>query len=140
YYIQRWKIERFHHVLKSGCKIEKLQERSMEKTKALIMMYSVIAVFIMNLTYIARVNPDLPCTILFEDDEWKLLYCAANNTKKAPDKPYTIKQAVEYVGWLGGPKRAPSDGPPGVKTVWTGLQKLYTLLDYRELFDFMGQV
>ena len=25
YYIQRWKIERFHHVLKSGCKIEKLQ-------------------------------------------------------------------------------------------------------------------
>jgi hypothetical protein len=33
-----------------------------------------------------------------------------------------------------------SDGPPGVKTIWTGLQKLYTLLDYRELFDFMGQV
>jgi hypothetical protein len=47
-YLQRWKTERFHHVLKSGCKIEKLQERSMEKTKTLIMMYSVIAVFIMD--------------------------------------------------------------------------------------------
>jgi hypothetical protein len=140
YYIQRWKTERFHHVLESGCNMEKLQERSMEKTKILILMYSVIAVFIMNLTYIARLNPDLPCTILFEDDEWKLLYCAANKTKKTPDKPYTIKQAVEYVGWLGGPKRDPGDGPPGVKTVWTGLQKLYTLLDYRELCDFMGQV
>jgi hypothetical protein len=140
YYIQRWKIECFHHVLKSGCTIEKLQERSMEKTKVLILMYSVIAVFIMNLTYRAWLNPDLPCTILSEDDEWKLLYCAANKTKKTPDKAYTIKQAVDYVGWLGGPKRDPSDGPPGVKIVLTGLQKLYTLLDYRELFDFMGQI
>jgi hypothetical protein len=140
YYIQRWKIERFHYVLKNGCNIEKLQERSMEKTEFLILMYSVIAVFIMNLTYIARLNPDLPCTVLFDDDEWKLLYCAANRTKKVPKKPYTIQEAVLYVGQLGGPERAPSDGPPGVKTVWTGLQKLYTLLDYRELFDFMGQV
>jgi hypothetical protein len=69
-------------VLKGGCTIEKLKERSMEKTKILVKMYSVIAVFIMNLTYRARFNPDLPCTILFEEDEWKLLYCAANKTKK----------------------------------------------------------
>jgi hypothetical protein len=46
YYVQRWKIERFHYVLKSGCAIEKLQERDMEKTKSLILIYSVIAVFI----------------------------------------------------------------------------------------------
>jgi hypothetical protein len=47
-------------VLKSGHAIEKPQERDMEKTRTLIVMYSVIAVFIMNLTYIARVNPELP--------------------------------------------------------------------------------
>jgi hypothetical protein len=74
YYVQRWKIERFHQVLKSGCAIEKLQERDREKTKTLIVMYSVIAVFIMNLTYIARVSPELPCTILFDEEEWKVLY------------------------------------------------------------------
>jgi hypothetical protein len=28
----------------------------------------------------------------------------------------------------------------GVKTIWVGLQKLYTLLDYPELFDLVGQV
>jgi hypothetical protein len=140
YYIQRWKIERFHYVLKSGCEIEELQERNMEKMKALILMYSVIAVFIMNLTYIARIHPELPCTVLFEDGEWKILYCAAHRTKKVPDRPYTIKEAADYAGRLGGPKRAPSDGPPGVKTIWAGLQKLYTLLGYRELFDFVGQV
>jgi hypothetical protein len=140
YYIQRWKIERFHFVLKSGCRVEKLQERSIENTASLVLMYSIIAIFILNLTYIARVNPELPCTILFDEDEWKILYCAANRTKIAPTKPYSIEDAVKYVGWMGGPIRAPSDGPPGVKTVWSGLQKLYTLLDYREVLNIVGQV
>jgi hypothetical protein len=105
----------------------------MEKTTMLIKMYSVIVVFIMNLRYRAQFNPDLPSTILFEEDEWKLLYCAVNKTKKAPDKANTIKQAVDYVSWLGGPKRAPSDGPPGVKTVLTGLQNFirsWTIVNY----------
>jgi hypothetical protein len=100
----------------------------------------------MNLAYIARINPALPCTILFDGDEWKILYCAANRTMASlrevqpPEKPYTIGEAVKYAGWPGGPKTAPGDGPPGVKTIWKGLQKLYTLLDYQKLFDFVGQV
>lgn len=88
-------IERFHYVLKSGCAVEKLQERSMEKTNLLVLMYSVVAVAIMNLTYIARIDPVVPCTVFFEKDQWKLLYCAANKTKKAPNKPYAIQEAVE---------------------------------------------
>jgi hypothetical protein len=39
WYMQRWKIERFHYVLKSGCAVEKLQERSVEKTTLLVLMY-----------------------------------------------------------------------------------------------------
>jgi hypothetical protein len=46
----------------------------MEKTESLVLMYSIISVFIMNLTYITRISPDLPCTVLFDDDEWKILY------------------------------------------------------------------
>jgi hypothetical protein len=132
YYTQRWKIERFHYVLKSGCTVEKLQERSIDKTTLLVLMYSVIAAVIMNLTYIARVAPEKPCTIFFEEEEWKLLYCTAKKTKKVPKKPYSIEEAVTYLSWLGGPKRAPSDGPPGLKTIWIGLSTLNTLLAYRE--------
>jgi len=132
YYTHRWKIERFHFVLKSGCKVEKLQERSMDKTTLLVLMYSIIAVLILNMTYIARILPNVSCTVLFEEDEWKVLYCAANKTKKAPENPYCIEEAVKYLGWLGGPKRSPSDGPPGVKTIWVGLDKLNTLLTYKE--------
>ena len=132
WYIQRWKIEQFHYVLKSGCAVEKLQERSVKKTTTLVLMYSIIAVAIMNLAYVARVHPQLPCTVFFEDDEWKVLYCAANKTKEPPKNHYTIAEAVTYLSWLGGPRRAPSDGPPGVKTIWIGLEKLFTLLAYRE--------
>jgi hypothetical protein len=132
WYTHRWKIERFHYVLKSGCKIEKLQERSMKKTTTLVLMYSIIAALILNITYIARIHPHLPCTVCFEEDEWKLLYCTANKTKKPPEQPYTIAEAVTYLSWLGGPKRAPSDGPPGIKIIWIGLDKLNTLLAYKE--------
>jgi hypothetical protein len=64
------------------------------------------------------------------DDEWKLLYRAAKRTMTSlrevqpTEKPHTIAEVVKYIGWLGGPKTAPDDGPPGVKTVWKGLQKL----------------
>jgi hypothetical protein len=41
---------------------------------------------------------------------------------------------IDYLGRLGGPKRASRDGPSGVKvkTVWIGLMKLCLLLAYRE--------
>ena len=132
YYLQRWKIERFHYVLKSGCTVEKIQERSVARITTLVLMYSIIAVHIMNITYIARINPQLPCTMMFDHEEWKVLYCSVNKTQKAPKQPYSIADAVLYLGRLGGPKRAPSDGPPGVKTVWIGLMNLHLLITYRE--------
>jgi hypothetical protein len=132
WYMQRWKIEQFHHVLKSGCNVEKLQERSMDKTTLLVLMYSIIAAAVMNITYIARIHPQLPCTVCFEEDEWKVLYRTAKKTKRTPKNPYTIAEAVTYLSWLGGPKRAPSDGPPGVKTIWIGIDKLNTLLLFKE--------
>jgi hypothetical protein len=65
YYMQRWKIERFHYVLKSGCGIE--------KTTALILMYSIITVMILNRTHTARLTPEAPCSMLLGEEEWKLL-------------------------------------------------------------------
>jgi hypothetical protein len=86
----------------------------------------------MNMTYAGRLMPDAPCSMLLETEEWQLLYRIANKTKTVPENPYSMKDAINYLGWLGGPKRAPSDGPPGVKTIWIGLMKLYILLAYQE--------
>jgi len=133
-YIQRWKIERFHFVLKSGgCEVQKIQARTMKVTISMIMLYSIISVFIMNLTYAARLTPDRPCSDFFEENEWKILYCIANQTNNIPDKPYAIKDAVNYIAWLGAGKRPPSDGDPGLKLIWRGLEKLYLLVDHCEV-------
>ena len=139
YYMQRWKIERFHYVLKSGCNIEKIQQRSVNKTVLLILMYSIIAIKILMLTYLARINPEASCETIFEEDEWKILYCIANKTRIPPDEPYTISEAVKYTAALGGFRGCMSDGPPGLKVIWIGLNKLYTLLAYIDFLpDFCG--
>ena len=138
FYVQRWKIERFHYVLKSGCQAEKIQQRTFDRITAVLLIYSVIAVFILALTYLARTVPDLPCNVFFDDDEWKILYRLIHKTKKAPRKPYSLKDAVSYLGELGGYKRSPSDGDYGVKVIWKGVVKLYDAIDVRH--RLIGQV
>ena len=135
YYIQRWKIERFHFVLKSGCNAEKIQQRTYEKIKPVLLIYSVIAMFIMSVTYIGRVLPDTTCDVFFDTDEWQILYRIVNKTKIPPPEPYSMADAVKYLGQLGGYKRAPTDGPPGLKVIWEGLFILFEFMDL-----FVGQV
>jgi hypothetical protein len=132
YYVQRWKIERFHYVLKEGCQVEKVQERTFERQSSMIFLCSMIAVYIMALTYMSRIVPDIDCSVMFEDDEWKILYSAANKTKETPEKSYSIKEAVQYLAKLGRFAGAPSDGEPGVKVIWRGLDVLYTLVEYHD--------
>jgi len=128
-YTHRWKIETFHHVLKSGCAIEKLQESTAEKLVKLIALYSVIALQIMILTYLARTNPDESCETFFETNEWKILYKVVKKTKLAPEKPPSIREAVFMIAKLGGFLARKSDGFPGVASIWRGLITLNSLLD-----------
>jgi hypothetical protein len=132
YYIQRWKIERFHYVLKSGVGAERIQQRSYERIKPMVLIYSVIALFIMAITYAGRVFPNANCDMLLEEDEWKILYRVVNRTNKVPDKPYSMAEAVKYLSQLGGYKRSPSDGDPGLKSIWQGLFLLYFAMDVIE--------
>lgn len=132
YYKQRWKIERFHFVLKSGCEIEKIQQRSVDGIKHMILMYSIIAIHIMQLTFLSRNAPETPCDLIFSEIEWKTLYRAANQTKMDPERPPPMVEAVRLVAKLGGFVGAKSDGPPGLKVIWLGLSKLFILVAYRE--------
>ena len=129
WYTQRWKIELFHRTLKSGCKVEELQSESADKLMKLIAIYSIIALQIMLLGYMARADPDASCENCLEEEEWKILYRVANKTKSLPDKPPTIHEAVAMKAKLGGFPGRKSDGKPGVTVIWRGLSKLYTILD-----------
>lgn len=129
-YAHRWKIERFHFILKSGCKIEKNQAREYGRLTFLALLYSVIAMQILNLTYLGRICPEIPSGAVFDEEEWKVLYCCARKTKEVPGT-YTLKEAIYDLGILGGMKGAPSDGIPGARSIWQGLEVLCALLAYR---------
>ena len=79
------------------------------------------AAAIMNPTYIARLKLELPRTVYFEEEERRLLYRTANKSKKTPEKPYTIQEAVSCLGQWEGPKPAPGHGLPGLKPFGPGL-------------------
>jgi hypothetical protein len=128
WYTQRWKIETFHRTLKSGCKVEELQSDSAEKLMKLISIYSIIALQIMLLSYVARTRPDESCEICLTEEEWKILYRVAKKTKKVPEKPPTIYEAVVMIAKLGGFLGRKSDGFPGVTVIWRGLTSFYTIL------------
>ena len=132
YYRLRWKIERFHFVLKSGCKIEGIQQRSVDRIEKMLLLYSIISIQIMMLTFMSRAYPDMSCDLIFCESEWKTLYRAANKTNQDPDKPYSLADAIKYVAKLGGFVGAKSDGPPGLKVIWIGLMNFYLLMAYRE--------
>ena len=102
YYRQRWKIERYHFVLKSGCEIERIQQRSVDGIELMIMMYSIIAIHIMQLTFLSRNAPETPCDLIFSEIEWKTLHRAANRTQSDPEKPPPIADAVRLVAKLAG--------------------------------------
>ena len=134
YYKNRWLIERYHYVLKSGCKIEKLQLERSARIDIALAVYSIVAWRVMNITYLARVIPNASCLCALEEDEWKALYCFTNKTRKPPNKTPSIKEAVITIAKLGGFLARKSDGMPGLKTTWIGLSRLADITESYQLW------
>jgi hypothetical protein len=116
-------------VLESGYRVEKIQQRTVEKIESMRFIYSVLAMYVMKLTFAARVLPDWPCEVLLDETGWEFLYRIAKKTRKPPEKPYSVSEAVRHIAELGSYKRAPSDGAPGLKSVWQGLFRLFETMD-----------
>jgi hypothetical protein len=62
----------------------------------------VIAWRIYYMTMLGREIPNLPCTVIFNDIEWKALCCYINKTTTLPEKPPALEEAIRMVGRMGG--------------------------------------
>jgi hypothetical protein len=69
FYRCRWRIEEFHRVLKSGCKVEEHKQDSAEKLKRVIAVDMVVAWRIMLLSLLGRECPEMPADIVFNKHE-----------------------------------------------------------------------
>lgn len=123
-YARRWGIEVYHRVLKSGCRIEDRQLGAARRLENCLAIDMVVAWRIHHLTWIGREIPDLPCTLFFEDAEWKALIGFINQTPEVAPNPPTLREAIIMVAMLGGFLNRKSDGEPGTETIWRGLQRL----------------
>lgn len=124
WYSRRWGIEVYHRTLKSGCKIERRQLSSADKLEACLAIDMVIAWRIYYLTKMGRETPDVPCTVFFDDYEWKALVTHVHHNAVLSEKPPTLKEAVRMVASLGGFIGRKNDGEPGAQTIWHGIQYL----------------
>ena len=132
-YSLRWRVEDYHLTLKSGCRAEALELETAERlTKALI-LYSAVAVRIVALRDLARLEPDAPCTMVLSDLAWRVLFAHFEKRQPKADTPVpTVRQAVLWIGRLGGHLNRKRDGMPGVRTLWRGWRDLTILvLGYR---------
>jgi hypothetical protein len=125
WYSGRWGIEVYHRTLKSGCRIKDRQLETADRIETCLGVDMVVAWRIYYLTMLGREKPDLPCTVLFKEIEWKALCCYVNKTPIPPETPPSIRKAVFMVGGIGGHLGRKGDGFPGTQTLWRGLVKLY---------------
>lgn len=132
-YRLRWRIEEYHLVLKSGCKVEELQFDTAERTAKVIAMYAPIAVRILAMRTMVRIQPESPCTVNLSDREWRVLVTRIQG--RPPNRrarPPSLRQAILWTGRLGGHLGRKSDGMPGVRTLWRGWRDLQLLVEFSQ--------
>jgi hypothetical protein len=120
-YLARWDIEVFHRVLKTGCRVEKLQLTEADRIKPAIVLYMIVAWRIAYVMKLGRVCPNLPCDVIFEEAEWRAVYHVVKR-KPAVEKP-TLSEMVKMVGSLGGHLGRKGDGAPGAQSMWQGIMR-----------------
>jgi len=128
WYALRWRVERFHFVLKSGCQIEQLQLAHVDRLTRALATYSIVAWRLLWLTYAARQAPEQPCTVGLTTAEWQVLHQTQLPHQPLPAQPPSLQQAVRWLAQLGGFLARTGDGDPGLKTLWRGLRRLADLL------------
>jgi hypothetical protein len=134
YYAVRFMVERFHTVLKSGCRIERRQLQTADRLQCCLALAAIIAWRVMALTLLGRAGPDLPCTALFAAWAWQALYCFAHKTRQPPAAPPSLAEAVRLVARLGGVLGRRRAGPPGVVVLWRGMQARAVLVGAWQAF------
>ena len=138
-YMKRWQIEVYFKTLKSGCRIDALQLRSVSGIHNYMALSLIAAWKVMLTTYFPREYPNASCTTVFTDLEWRLVYLAAyENKKPLPEEPPTLMEITRLVASLGGYVKKKT--PPGVQTVWRGIVRLMDMVEGYNMAQEIGKI
>lgn len=120
HYSARWKIEEWHKVLKTGCRLESRQLEKWERLEVLLAIFSVIAWRLLALRDAAR-GLDVPlCEEVLEEAERFLL-----RTLDRAGHDFTKASAyLRALARLGGFLDRRRDDEPGWITIWRGYSRM----------------
>lgn len=134
FYSYRWRVERFHYVLKSGCQIETSQLGSYEALTNFLALCSYQAWQLLELTYQARVQPEVSAETCLRFEEWQALEVFRSGQPQIHAFCPSLSEAVFGIAKLGGFVGRKSDGQPGLKVLWRGWSRLQDLVALWKIF------
>jgi len=124
WYSYRWRVEEYHKILKSGCQVERYRLAA-DSMKTLLGFLAVIAVELLQLTYLHRTQPTVAAIEILNPLQIKVLKA---KSPKLP-KVLTVSWAVEAVARLGGYLEHRRQTPIGIQVLWRGWLKLHDLCE-----------
>ena len=108
---------------RAAAQIEDRQLGTADRLEACLAIDAVVAWRIHHLTWLGRATPDLPCTVAFDDDQWKAVI-VFKTRKPPPEQPPSLRQMIRSIAQLGGFLARKSNRKPGSQTLWRGLQRM----------------
>ena len=127
WYAQRWKIELFHKVLKSGCRVEAARLRTAERLTKLIAVFCILGWRIFWTTMINRTAPDAPPRSALTEAEITVIDRAVRDRPTIPVEK-TLAHYLMKVACLGGYLARARDPPPGNTVMWRGWSRLMDMM------------
>ena len=124
WYSYRWRVEDYHKILKSGTQVERYRLAA-DGMKTLLGFLSVIAVELLQLTYLHRTQPEASVELVLNPTQIVVLKA---KSPKLP-KVLTVAWALEAVARLGGYLEHRRKTPIGIQVLWRGWLKLQALCE-----------
>ncbi len=131
-YKQRWSIECFHRILKSGFGVEESRLANRKRLENLASLLSIVSWHIFWLFQFGRKMPELAAAKVFDPLTIEVLKTSAKKLKIAIGPKLSIGKAVFIIARLGGFLGRKGDGEPGMKSIWRGWRSLHERIIFME--------
>lgn len=125
YYVARWIVEVFFRTLKTGCRVEEMQLETVARQQRCLAFYKLIAWRILYLTHLNRACPQLPCSAVFADCEWKSVWRVVQKKQPLPRTPPSLSAFMKLLTQLGGYNNRTTEAPAGPQVIWLGLRRMH---------------
>lgn len=128
WYAARWKIEVFHKVLKSGCRVEESRLRTAERLVRLVAVCCILSWRIFWMTMLNRTEPEASPAKAFDQLELALLdELFPSPVTRGNGNHRPVRHYILCLARLGGYLARARDPDPGNIVIWRGLSRLNDL-------------